>query len=165
MKKVKVNSKEFIVAPQHIGDAGFDVIAASDPVIVGKQQLGYYFSSVDYIEYDTNIIIEPEKNYHTLVLPRSSISKTNLLLANSVGLIDNGYRGTIKLRFKYIAQPQDFVVNPSGVLIEVNSDRIYKKGDRIGQLVFSKTVCPELVFVNDFSKTSRSEGGFGSTGA
>ncbi len=30
------------------------------------------------------------------LLPRSSISKTGLRLANSVGLIDAGYRGTIK---------------------------------------------------------------------
>ena len=36
--------------------------------------------------------------------PRSSISKTPLLLANNVGIIDSGYRGNIKVAFDNYSQ-------------------------------------------------------------
>lgn len=162
MKTLKVSSVENILRPHYEGDAGYDLIASSDPVIVGEKQLDYYYSSIDYIEYDTGLIIEPEPNYHSLIFPRSSVSKTNLVLANSVGLIDNGYRGTLKLRFKYIAQPSDYIIGHGGLLIEVSN--IYKKGDKIGQLVFANTISPNMEISEKFSETNRSEGGFGSSG-
>lgn len=162
MEKLKVNSLDNILSPHYRGDAGYDIIAASDPVIVGTKQLGYYYSNISYIEYDTDLVIQPEANYHTLIFPRSSISKTNLVLANSIGLVDNGYRGTLKLRFKYIPQPDDYTVGHGGLLLEVSN--IYKKGDKIGQLVFAKTISPEIQLVSGFSQTDRSEGGFGSSG-
>lgn len=165
MNKTSVNSLFNILKPQYEGDAGYDVIASSDPVIVGKTELGFYYSSIDYIEYDTDLIIAPEDGYHTLAFPRSSISKTNLLMANSIGLIDNEYRGTVKFRFKYVAQPSDYIIGHGGLLIEINKDKIYQKGDKIGQLVFSKTLEPQLVVVDNFAPTKRNSGGFGSTGS
>lgn len=153
MDKVIVNSKSLINLPAHDGDAGYDLIATSDPIIVERET-----GTIDYIEYDTGLVIEPESGYHTFVMPRSSISKTNLILANSVGLIDNGYRGTIKLRFKYILQFKDLTLG------KINFSRIYKKGDKIGQLVFAKTICPEIIESEVMSETNRGEGGFGSTG-
>lgn len=165
MKTLKVNSLDNILSPHYVGDAGYDLIASSDPIIVGNKKLNYdytVYSSIDYIEYDTGLIIEPELNYHSLIFPRSSISKTNLLLANSVGLIDNGYRGTLKLRFKYIAQPSDYIVHDSRLLLEISN--IYKKGDKIGQLVFANTISPSMEISEKFTQTNRSEGGFGSSG-
>jgi dUTP pyrophosphatase len=164
MNEVKVSSFEQILKPAHAGDAGFDVVAFSNPKIVGKQQLGYYFSSVDYIEYDTNLVVAPPEGFHCFVFPRSSLSKTNLVLANHVGTIDNGYRGTIKLRFKYIPQPQDLNVQNGNILMEVNTDKIYAKGDKIGQIIFAQTLVPELIESNEFEETTRNMGGFGSTG-
>jgi dUTP pyrophosphatase len=153
MDKVIVNSKSLINLPAHDGDAGYDLVAISDPIIV-EQETG----TIDYIEYDTGLVIEPEIGYHTFAMPRSSISKTNLVLANSVGLIDNGYRGTIKLRFKYILQFADIA---KGM---INFSKIYKKGDKIGQLVFAKTISPSIIESEVTSETNRGEGGFGSTG-
>lgn len=167
MDTVKVNNKNHILDPANIGDAGYDVIAASDPKIVGLKVDGIdAYHAIDYIEYDTDLIIEPPKNYHTYIFPRSSQSNKNLILCNSVGLIDNEYRGTIKLRFKYIAQPIDLVmVNGIKLAIAINGNKIYKKGDKIGQLVFSNTLRPEIAVVESFEETSRNEGGFGSTGS
>lgn len=165
MNKISVNSLNNILKPQYEGDAGYDVIAASDPIIIGKIELGYYYSHIDYIEYDTDLIIAPEDGYHTFAFPRSSISKTNLVMANSIGLIDNEYRGTVKFRFKYVAQPSDYTLSGGGLLLEINKDKIYKKGDKIGQLVFSKTLEPQLVAVDQFAPTKRNSGGFGSTGS
>jgi dUTP pyrophosphatase len=164
---LKINLRDYINYPAHPGDAGYDIIAASKPKIIGKEVAQNYFESIDYIEYDTNLIIAPDAGVHTLVLPRSSISKTNLLLANSVGLIDNGYRGTIKVRFKYIYQPKDLtIVNEGqGIFVEVDENKIYKQGERIGQLVFAKTITPKIEEIGSFVETSRKEGGFGSTGS
>jgi len=108
--------------------------------------------------------IAPEGGYHTLVMPRSSISNTNLFLRNSVGLIDNGYRGSIKLRFGYIFQPNSMIIHNDELICELDDAKIYKKGDRIGQLVFAKTVELNDVLIGSLDKTQRGEGNFGSTG-
>lgn len=162
--KLSINSVVYINSPAQVGDAGYDIIAASEPKIVGKIAYGPYWQKIDYIEYDTGLQIAPEKGYHTLVVPRSSISKTNLFLRNSVGLIDNGYRGTIKLRFGYIFQPSDMVIDGSQLICEVNPNTIYKKGDRIGQLVFAKTIEPRELIIGLLDETQRGKKGFGSTG-
>mgnify|MGYP003653228373 CR=1 FL=1 len=48
--------------PAHSGDAGCDLIAYSDPVIVGetKTPKSKLYSSISYIEYDTNVTVAPE---------------------------------------------------------------------------------------------------------
>ena len=103
--------------PAYSGDAGCDLIAYSDPVIVGetKTPKSKLYSSISYIEYDTNVTVAPqdESQYFSLVYPRSSISKYNLNLANSVGVVDSGYRDTIKVRFRYVYQPKDFITHTS----------------------------------------------------
>jgi dUTP pyrophosphatase len=162
--KISINSSDYIHSPANVGDAGWDVVAKSEPKIVGVPAYGPYWKSIDYIEYDTGIEIAPEEGYHTLVLPRSSISRTNLFLRNSVGLIDNGYRGTIKFRFGYIFQPNEISVHDQELICEVNLEKIYKKGDRIGQLVFAKTIEPSALLFGALNKTERGKGGFGSTG-
>ncbi len=166
MDKVKINNPDFVKSPAKVGDSGFDIIASSNPIIIGLKadSIDAYYS-IDYIEYETNLVIEPPHGYHTYVFPRSSISSTNLILCNSVGLIDNGYRGTIKLRFKYVAQPIDLVmIHGIKPAISPNKNKLYRSGEKIGQLVFAQSYTPELVCgIEDFN-TDRKEGGFGSTG-
>ena len=162
--KLTVNSTDYINIPANVGDAGWDIIAQSEPKIIGTRAYGPYWKNIEYIEYDTGVEIAPEEGYHTLVMPRSSISKTNLFLRNSVGLIDNGYRGSVKLRFGYIFQPNDIIIHHDQLICELDDAKIYKKGDRIGQLVFAKTIEPSSLSFGDLNKTERGEGGFGSTG-
>jgi dUTPase len=145
---------------------GIDVKATSIEVI-GEKVNGYY-RSIDYIEYDTGIFLDSlkrnsEEMLYTLVYPRSSISKKNLLLCNSIGLIDPNYRDSIKLRFKYIYQPKDIRPFNDVFLIELNEEKIYKIGDKIGQLVFQKTIETKFEYVSELMPSDRS-GGFGSTG-
>lgn len=165
MSQARINSIDAINPPAVNGDVGFDLFAISDPIIVGQKQQNYYYSSVEYIEYDTGLIIAPEEGLHLFVFPRSSLSKTNLIQANHVGIIDNGYRGTIKIRFKYHPQPQDLVIVNQSILMEVNTDKIFAKGDRIAQAVFAQIITPELIQVSSFEETERSNNGFGSTGS
>ena len=83
-----------------------------------------------------------------LIFPRSSISKTSLNLRNSVGVIDSGYRGEIKLRFG----------------IDNDTKVEYSLYDKIGQLLILEMPNLEIQEVKELPDSSRGEGGFGSTG-
>lgn len=164
---------------------GYDIIATSDPIITGDGVGGYYGNN-SYIEYKTNLRIAVQSesvvtginsrvnfDYDVLAFPRSSIRKHNLLLANSIGLIDQDYRGEIVLCFKYIWQPEDYVIHENienksldksfSVKGKINLDKIYKKGDKICQLKMTKVENVEFKLVNTLEDTNRGEGGFGST--
>jgi len=166
MNKLKVNNISLISPPSN-GDVGYDIFANSEPNIVGKCNESSGYTHIDYIEYDSGLIIDPSSEFHTLLFPRSSISTKNLILCNSVGVIDSSYRGTIKVRFKYLASPED--INNLGRFsashaVFINPDSIYKKGDKIAQLVFQKSNFMQLEQCDSFSETLRGEGCFGSTG-
>jgi len=92
--------------------------------------------------------MEMPEGYVGLIFPRSSISKTDHYLRNSVGVIDSGYRGEIKIRMS------------TPLLGGVE----YKEGDRIAQLIIMKLPWVNIEEVEELSDTDRGEGGFGSTG-
>lgn len=153
--------------------AGYDIISTHDPIIVGESieipmdGLKLY-KSIDYIEYKTSLCITPENtNERVEIYPRSSISKKNLILANGIGLIDADYNQELLLRFKYIPMPEDFLILPevgiNKIYCRVNRDKIYEKGNKIGQLVGKNTNYINFEFVDKLPSTSRI-GGFGSTG-
>ena len=155
---------------------GYDVIATSEPEILGETYDNGAYKRIDYIQYKTNLklAVQQERQYsgfgHTdidydiLAFPRSSVSKYNLVLANCIGLIDADYRGEVLLRFKYQWQPEDYRIRTDN-LIEgiVNSNKLYNKGDKICQLKVTKVEDVEFVLVNALDSTDRGEGGFGST--
>ncbi len=82
---------------------------------------------------------------------RSSISKVNQILSNAVGVIDSGYRGEIKFRFRDTEEWG-------------NQLKRYEKGDRIGQLIILPIPHIEMVESDNLSESDRGNGGFGSTG-
>lgn len=73
----------------HSSDAGFDLTATS-----------LVFDREGNATYGFGIAVEIPDGYVGLVFPRSSISKKDLILSNSVGVIDSGYRGEIMAKFK-----------------------------------------------------------------
>ena len=89
-------------------------------------------------------------NMAAFVYARSGLAhKQGLGLSNSVGVIDNDYRGEIKVS----------VLNTSGYQQKIRA------GDRIAQMVFKPIFRPEFQVVESFeSSTERGAGGFGSTG-
>ena len=155
---------------------GYDVIATSDPEIIGQTYDNGTYKRIDYIQYKTNLKLAVQKerqysvfdytdiDYDILAFPRSSVSKYNLVLANCIGLIDADYRGEVLLRFKYVWQPEDYKIRTDN-LIEgtVNPLKLYYKGDKICQLKATKVENIEFVLVNELDSTNRGEGGFGST--
>jgi dUTP pyrophosphatase len=167
---------------------GYDIIATSDPEIVGKLngESKTLYESIDYIQYKTNLKIAVQKDkqtiggfgvveidYDVLAMPRSSVSKYNIVLANSIGLIDADYRGEVLVRFKYIWQPEDFIYVPtqdgnattisSKIVGKPNLEKIYKKGDKICQLKVTRVEHIDFYLVDELDMTMRGEGGFGST--
>ena len=122
----------------HDGDAGLDLYILEDQTFIpGETKL-----------IKLGISCEPEDGRAYFLLPRSSISKTPLRLANSIGLIDGGYRGEIMA-------PCDNI-----------KDFEYKveKGQRLFQLVAANCSPISYKIVDELSETSRGDGGFGSTG-
>ena len=120
-------------------DAGFDLIASSIEHPLGSTSL--------FVEVCTGISVEIPNGYVGLLFPRSSISTTKHFLRNSVGVIDSGYRGEIKLRFSLDESPTS-----------------YQIGDKVGQIIFIKLPVVELIEVEELSTSDRSTGGFGSSG-
>ena len=124
------------------GDAGMDLTAISVD----------WNNDNTMCTYDTGVSIEIPKGYVGLLFPRSSVSKTKLQLANSVGVIDSGYRGSIMFKFRHLAWPH-----------YLYTEETYNVGDRIGQLIIIPYPQIEFEEVNELSTTERGTGGFGST--
>lgn len=148
--------------------SGYDIIAISDPEFIGLMNSDGSYAELDYIQYKTNLKLAVQKtneiDYDVLAFPRSSISKYNLVLANSIGLIDSDYRGEVILRFKYIWQPIDYKITINNNIIgSPNLNKIYKKGDKICQLKTTKIERVEFTLVEVLDNTERNEGGFGSS--
>jgi len=99
-----------------------------------------------YIEYGTGLSFELPKGYVMLIFPRSSVSNKDLMLKNSVGVLDSGYRGELKLRF------------------QMNGDDVYNLGDKIGQIMVIERPEMMLKLVEKLDDSARGNGGFGSTG-
>lgn len=123
---------------QKPGDAGYDFYATE--VEWDGDRMVYKVS--------TGVKVAIPRGFVGLITPRSSVYKKNLALANSVGVIDSGYRGEVKFLFIPTASNHDY----------------YEKGDRIGQMIVTPHLAHPLNEVDDLSETERGEGGFGSTG-
>ena len=119
------------------GDAGADLVATSIDLSRDGQ-----------IVYGTGLAVEIPEGIVGLVFPRSSVRNYDLVMSNSVGVIDSGYRGEIMVTFN--------LKNPWA--------DIYKVGDRIAQLVIMPVPLAQYVEVEELSETSRGTEGHGSTG-
>ncbi len=131
----------------HKDDAGLDLYAVSKKI------------EATYVEYDTGIALEIPKGYVGLLFPRSSITKTDQILGNSVGIIDSNFRQSIRFRFKLDTGGYEKILRN-----KIETLNLYKVGDRIGQIVIIKKNKIELTEVDELSKTDRDGGMFGSSG-
>lgn len=123
-------------------DAGWDLHCTKDTVIQPGETV--------FIDFGLGVscTMDGGTPIPLLLMPRSSISKTPLRLANSVGLIDAGYRGNLKA-----------AVDHRGT-----EPYTIKRGDRLFQLVAMPTQGMRWSTVSELDVTERGDGGFGSTG-
>ena len=167
VKFKKLSDKAVMPSKAHPTDAGFDMVAVEVKI------------TEDYVSYKTNIALEIPDGYVGLLFPRSSNSKKDLLLANSVGVVDSHYRGDVEFRFKRILMPvmQDVMIAPptGDILTDAKNtrkvpglayrdDHIYKEGDKVGQLVIMPIPEITLVETDELTETDRGETGFGASG-
>lgn len=136
------------------GDAGLDLTVIDDGVNVWANKPNKVFY---YREYSTGLAFEIPQGFVGLIFPRSSQSNTGLILANCVGVIDSGYRGEVKFRFKVDAA--------SNVLGGAVGLKAYAKGERAGQLIVMPIPTMIIEEVTELSDTDRGDSGFGSSGA
>jgi dUTP pyrophosphatase len=129
------------------GDAGLDLVAVS------KEH-----DEEGNIVYGTGLAIEIPRGWVGLLFPRSSNSKMDLLLSNSVGIIDSGYIGEIMMKYK---KTYNLAIN--GELYRRETSE-YNVGDRIGQLIIISYPSIEFKEVQELTESERGTGGFGSTG-
>lgn len=133
--KIKKLHKDAVIPTKaHATDAGCDLYATSC----------HYENGI--ITYGTGIAVEIPEGYVGLVFPRSSIANKDIILSNSVGVIDSGYRGEIMAKFRK------------------GGSNAYCIGERIAQLIIMPY--PEVIFeeATELSQSDRGEGGYGSSG-
>ena len=142
------HNKKILDPACHHLDAGFDLFVPTEVNCFDSQ-----VNKVDLqIKCSAQIISnsgEP-RNTGFYMYPRSSISNTPLRLANSVGIIDSGYRG--RLMGKFDCLQGQFVVNKFDRLLQICSPGL------VPIYVELATNEEALGF------TERGAGGFGSTG-
>lgn len=165
MSKLTVNIKKLnndAVIPSYAkhGDAGMDLTATS----VEADEHGN-------VVYGTGIAIEIPSGYVGLLFPRSSNAKKDLILSNSVGVIDSGYRGEILMKFKEGINAKKIIGTILSTLYkklgieeqETPKFSNYEKGDRIGQVIIMPVPTVQFNEVDELSNSDRGIGGFGST--
>jgi dUTP pyrophosphatase len=124
----------------HDGDAGFDLYALEAGTIPTGERAAVA----------TGIAVELPERHAGLVLPRSGLAaRHGVALVNAPGLIDQGYRGEVRVLLLNTDSREDFS---------------YAAGDRIAQLLIVRVEVPDIVEVAELAETKRGEAGFGSTG-
>lgn len=138
LKIKKLTESAIIPSYAKDGDACFDLTATSINL------------TDSYIEYGTGLAMEIPKGYVGLIFPRSSVTNKDMMLKNSVGIIDSGFRGEIRFRF----------LNVSKHL----AAEIYTIGERVGQMMIIPIPTVEFEEADELTETQRGEGGYGSSG-
>ena len=147
-------------------DAGFDIVVVSGPEIKWVNSSHDGILIAQYLEYKTGLKVQPEAGYHIDIYPRGSISKYDLILANSIGLGDNGFTGEYCLRFRTTRPVYKVTLDDvtDSQILDDYSISYYKPGDKACQFVFKKDEDIQLELVKELDSTDRNEGKFGSTG-
>lgn len=137
----KLNDNAVLPTKAHATDAGFDLYCTSTEVNWGTRKLTCH----------TGLAFEIPDGYVGLIFPRSSVSNKPLMMANSVGVIDSGYRGEVTAKFNITGMNEIYANN-------------YQVGDKIAQMIIIPY--PEIEFeeVESLSDSDRGTGGYGSTG-
>jgi len=120
------------------GDVGLDIPMQQSVIIPAHAR-----------SFKINLGFKANPTHGYMLVPRSSISKTSIRLANSIGIIDKKYRGDVIV-----------VVDNVG-----DTDVLFQEGCCYFQIVAFDGNLPSYQLDNVDVVTSRGTGGFGSTGA
>lgn len=124
-------------------NSGFDLFVPEETVVEGDFKL-------NMVSMDVKCEMINPSGYSCAfyMYPRSSISKTPLILANHVGIIDSGYRGNLIGAFK---SSQPYTVEKYTRLLQITNANL-------------TSIVVKIVDFSELSVTERGNSGFGSTG-
>ena len=153
------NNISFVYNNYNLNLPKINVVKADVNAIIPTKKnwsdVGYDLSIINKIEdynsktslYDTGIKIQVDFGYYVEIVPRSSLSKSGYMLSNSIGIIDNSYRGNLMIALTKVCDDAKEIEYPF----------------RCCQMIMRKFVNTYLEEVGNVEKTKRDEGGFGST--
>jgi len=142
IKFVKVDPRAVTPTKGHPDDMGYDLTAIDVFKTYGPANFPDQITL-----FETGIAVQPPRGYYTEIYPRSSLSKTGYMLANSIGLIDPSYTGTLKIALIRLVPDLPPLKLP---FVKV-------------QLVLKKCEYGNMVEVDSLDNTIRGAGSFGST--
>ncbi|HAS45469.1 MAG TPA: hypothetical protein DCS93_33605 [Microscillaceae bacterium] len=134
---VKVHEQAVAPFKGRVSDSGYDLTLIDQVKQVGLVTF-----------FDTGIQIQPGYGWYFDLVPRSSISKTGYMLANSVGIIDRTYTGNVLVPLIKVDQNMPDLTLPA----------------RVVQIIPRPIVHGQWQQVSSFEATERGAGGFGSSG-
>lgn len=143
---IKIENKECTPVRAHPTDAGLDLRCKINTILPKNKR----------VLVGTGVSVKIPVGYVGLLVPRSSLSKNNIVMTNSIGIIDADYRGEILASLQFNG---------------LHNLEIYEipKGERIVQLVVVPVLLTTPTINEDWTDevwfdTNRGAGGFGSTG-
>ena len=163
--KVELLSEEAEVPTRgHKEDTGYDLKFIGVDKIVG-----------DVIYFKTGVSMQPSRGHYFDVVPRSSLSKLPLSMANSVGVIDQNYTGEIlvpvRVHHNDMGGEPSGTTYPNGIVkifgvrpqnMMAVSSLILKNKPKLFQAILRKKLDCDFV-EESLDGTARGDGGFGST--
>ena len=138
IKVKRLNELAMLPTKAHATDAGFDLYATSK-----------IYDNDGNVVYGCGLAFEIPEGYMGLIFPRSSNAKKSLILSNSVGVIDAGYRGEVTAKFKRLYPI---------------SQGEYAIGERFAQLIVIPIPAVGFEEAEELSESERGVGGYGSSG-
>jgi len=158
-----IHNQKILLTPEMI-DAGFDLYAPNRITFKQDQvnKIDYQICcSAQMVFYNVTTLEKTSYNTGFYMYPRSSISKSQIRLANNVGIIDAGYRGHLMGMFdSFYVENVDQTKTPTP--IQINKVERHLQICAPGLVPVIVEVAPSKECLGE--KTQRGEGGFGSTG-
>lgn len=132
-------TRDDAVPPKKVraSDSGYDVTILEEIKCIGNVHF-----------YTTGIKVKPEYGWYFEMVPRSSISKTGYILANSVGTIDQSYVGEVIVALMKVDSSANDLELPC----------------KVTQIIPRPIIHKEFLETDNLEETERGDGGFGSTG-
>lgn len=120
----------------HVKDAGIDLITPID----------FFVPAHGYAFVDTGMHVELPESTRGHICSKSGLNRDHGITTD--GTIDEGYTGSV------------------GITVHNDSDLPYmfKRGQKVAQLVVEPILRPQLVLAQSISGDERGDNGFGSTG-
>lgn len=137
IKYIKIQENAVTPTKANFSDVGFDL------TIINEHKR---FNSKTKL-YNTGIKLEIPIGYYVEIVPRSSISKSGYILANSIGIIDCSYKGELFVALTKIDEESPDITFPF----------------KCCQLIVKKQIFPDFVETTDLTESRRADGGFGSS--